>query len=264
MLSFDYILTKEPHQICAVFVSDLHLSAHTPDLNKAFIKFINDLAVLQSLNHLFILGDFLDAWAGDDAFFNTPNHWLNPIADNLKKLKNTKTYLMHGNRDFMIGQKLCKALNATLITEPYLIDFYQKTYRLEHGDRLCTDDKNYQTYRKIIRNPLIKTTLSALPLSVRQNLAGTIKNKSSDDKQQKSSEIMNVNPQAALVALQTCDILIHGHTHRPFVHSYKKDNENNNKQRVVLGDWRIQNNKVMGEVAVLLDGGELVFCGVSD
>lgn len=257
MLSFDYILTTEPHSIRAVFVSDLHLSAHTPELNTAFIKFINDLAVLPSLEHLFILGDFLDAWAGDDEFFKTPNHWLNPITDNLKKLKNTKTYLMHGNRDFMIGQKLCKALNATLIQEPYLIDFYQKTYRLEHGDRLCTDDKSYQTYRKIIQNPFIKTLLTALPLSVRQNLAGTIKNKSADDKQQKSSAIMNVNDNAVLIALQDCDTLIHGHTHRPFVHSY------DNKRRMVLGDWRMQNGKAMGEVAVLLDGGELVFCGVS-
>lgn len=258
MLSFDYVLTTEPHTIRAVFVSDLHLSAHTPELNTAFIKFIKDLSVLPNLEKLFILGDFLDAWAGDDEFFKTPNHWLNPIADSLKNLNKTKTYLMHGNRDFMIGQNLCKALNANLIFEPYLIDFYQKTYRLEHGDRLCTDDKHYQTYRKIIRNPIIKTTLSALPLSVRQNLAGTIKGKSADDKQQKSSEIMNVNPQAVLVALQNCDTLIHGHTHRPFAHCY-----DDNKQRIVLGDWRLKNSKVIGEVAVLLNGRELVFCGVS-
>lgn len=258
MLNFDYILTTQPHTIRAVFVSDLHLSAHTPELITAFVRFINDLSTLQNLNHFFILGDFVDAWAGDDEFFKTPNHWLIPIIEVLKKLKTPNRYFMHGNRDFMIGKKLCHTASVKLISEPYFFEFQQKLYRLEHGDRLCTDDKSYQKYRTIIRNPIIKTGLSALPLATRQKIAGTIKKQSHTNKTKKSTNIMDTNELAIHSALQGCDALIHGHTHRPSIH-YHKD-----KKRIVLGDWRLQHNEVVGEVGILFDDNELIICQIKN
>ncbi len=275
MLSFDSILTKTPHAICAVFASDLHLSAHTPALNTGFCQFINQLHTLHSLKDVYILGDFLDAWAGDDEYLIAPNtHWLQPVVITLKTLSaNTNLYLMHGNRDFMIGQKLCRTLGAKLIDAPYYLDAplptdwdtplfddfplnkqSHRTIRLEHGDALCTDDVSYQRYRAIIQHPITKICLSALPLSVRQRLAGTLKNTSTTQKTQKKLSLMDVNNHATAVALTTCDTLIHGHTHRPFVHSYK------NKQRLVLGDWRLVDGCVCAEVAVLLTDGQLLLC----
>lgn len=264
MLSFEYLLTTKPHDIRAVFVSDLHLSKHTQALTQAFLKFLDDLLALPNLDKLFILGDWLDGWLGDDDATN--QSWLIPILDKLRQLScRTMIYVMHGNRDFMIGQKLCKSFGAMLIHEPYESVFYGKIYRLEHGDCLCTNDKTYRSYRKIIRNRLTKQLLSRLSLSLRQRLADTIKSKAAHDKQAKSSHIMDVNEQAVAYALRHCDVLIHGHTHRPFVHTNDIQN-NSSKKRIVLGDWQENQYTVNTHIGLILhnqDGDECLLCHLS-
>jgi len=74
--------------------------------------------------------------------------------------------------------------------------------------------------------------LRRTPLSFRTKLVNGFRKRSSADKQQKSYEIMDVNEQAVISALEDADILIHGHTHRPAIHQVQA------KQRIVLGDWR--------------------------
>lgn len=258
MLSFDHYITTKPHSIRAVFVSDLHLSAHTPALNTAFVHFIYNLSVLPKLDHLFILGDFLDAWIGDDDYCKTNHHWLAVIITTLNTLKSCNRYLMTGNRDFMIGKKLCHAMNVKFINEPYLFEFEGKIYRLEHGDRLCTDDIGYQRYRTIIQNPISKKLLATLPLSVRYKLAGNIQKQSNNQKNYKNQKIMDVNMTAVHQALADIDTLIHGHTHRPAIHFY------DNKQRVVLGDWQHQNGKVNAVIGLISDDGVVNLANYQD
>lgn len=236
MQNFDHLLTTHPHDIHTVFVSDLHLSDSTPTLNQAFLVLLKDLTALPKLERLFILGDWLDGWIGDDDYLSLNDdekqtHFLTPILTALKNLSfKTNIYVMHGNRDFTIRQSLCDIFHGKLIKEPYFLKL-DKTYRLEHGDRLCTDDAHYQRYRKIIQNPIISWFLLKQPLAKRRKLAQKIKQKSQDDKTQKSTAIMDVNAMAVKNALDTCDVLIHGHTHRPYIHiEYTK-------QRIVLGDW---------------------------
>lgn len=243
MLDLDYILTTEPHAIRAVFVSDLHLSVHTPRLSVAFVKLICDLMVLPNLHSLFILGDWLDAWVGDDDYLNHPStHWLQPVIVALDRL-HCCIYVMRGNRDFMLSQRLCDCFGGQLIDEPYV----WSDYRLEHGDRLCIDDTSYQRYRAFIQHPVSKKLLSALPLTVRYRLAGGIKKQSHNYKAQKPTVITDVNNQAVSQALANCTTLIHGHTHRPAVHQY------HDKQRIVLGDWQEHDNTVQAAVGVLVD-----------
>ncbi|MDO5651803.1 MAG: UDP-2,3-diacylglucosamine diphosphatase [Moraxella sp.] len=256
-ITFDELLNKRPHDIRAVFVSDLHLSINTTQFNQAFIHLLNQLIALPNLTSLYILGDWLDGWLGDDEYFANPHHWLQPIIAQLKQLSHTcQIYVMHGNRDFAIEQKLCDTFCGKLINEPYHLALNQKNYRLEHGDLLCTDDVYYQRYRKIIRNPIIRWLLLKLPLSTRQKLASNIKSQSKNDKTQKSSTIMDVNATAVQQALLNHDVLIHGHTHRPALHSL------DSKTRLVLGDWRDDGGAVQAVIGVYLlhssTAGELV------
>lgn len=181
MQQFDHLLTTRPHDISTVFVSDLHLSSDTPALNQAFLALIKDLYVLPNLQSLYILGDWLDGWIGDDDYLTLSDdkkarHFLTPILNTLKTLS-TKTaiYIMHGNRDFTIRQSLCDTFHGTLIKEPHFLTLSNGIIiRLEHGDRLCTDDKAYQRYRKIIQNPVIswlifKTAVSLPPTPCPKN-----------------------------------------------------------------------------------------------
>lgn len=248
-----------PDQAHAVFVADLHLSANTAPLNQAFICLIDTLIARPKLTALYILGDWLDGWVGDDDYLSLADdqkayHWLTPILQALKILsQKTAIYLMHGNRDFAIGQDLCSLFGGQLLKEPFYLTHGQRTYRLEHGDALCTDDKKYQRYRKIIRHPFVLWLLLKQPLKKRQQLAQKIKQEARHDKAQKTATIMDVNAQAVAQALQTCDVLIHGHTHRPDVHHLA------DKMRFVLGDWRDDGDCVRAVIGVLV-GNELQAC----
>lgn len=252
MQQFDHLLTTHPHDISTVFVSDLHLSSDTPTLNQAFLALIKDLCVLPNLKSLYILGDWLDGWIGDDDYLTLSDdkkarHFLTPILNALKILStNAAIYVIHGNRDFTIRQSLCDTFNGTLIKEPHFLILQDgTTVRLEHGDRLCTDDKAYQRYRTIIQNSIVSWLILKQPLAYRQRLAQKIKTKSYNDKHQKSATIMDVNTQAVNHAMQDCDILLHGHTHRPDVHTL------GDKKRMVLGDWRYNNDKVQAVIGAV-------------
>ncbi|MFC0819491.1 UDP-2,3-diacylglucosamine diphosphatase [Moraxella marmotae] len=256
MPSCDYLFTTKPSEIQAAFVSDLHLSADTPRLTQAFIALINDLCQLPNLASLYILGDWLDAWLGDDTYLNlNPTdqaaHWLHPVITALKRLsdKQVQIFVMHGNRDFAIGQGLCRLFGGALIDEPFVLTTTSQRIRLEHGDALCTDDVAYQRYRAVIRHPVVRFLLAKLPLAFRQKLAGNIKNKSKADKAQKTTAIMDANADAIKAALTGYDVLLHGHTHRPAVHH---DVVDAGKTRIVLGDWRDDGQKVQAEIGFLV------------
>lgn len=244
MLSFDYLLTKEPHNIRAVFVSDLHLSEGSP-LVLAFLALLQDLMALPNLNTLYILGDFLDAWVGDDDFFATPNHWLRPVVTTLKKLPCT-VIVMHGNRDFMLGASFCHCFDGKLIAEPAYLYHHGKSYRLEHGDKLCTDDIAYQRYRRFIHHPITQFALTHSPITIRQRLKTAITTQSTHNKNTTTTALMDTNAQAVCQALQYSDYLIHGHTHKAGTHHYGE------KTRFVLGDWQYHSSEHKKQVTAII------------
>lgn len=211
-----------------LFISDLHLSPEHPRLVRGFLDLLVHYQNKQT--QLYILGDWFNAWIGDD--YSAP--WLDEIIEALKDFnkKGNRVYFQVGNRDFALNQIFLNKFNGVLLPDIYYLNITGHQYRLEHGDALCTDDVSYQRFRKIIRNPLLVAFLRRTPLSFRTKLVNGFRKRSSADKQQKSYEIMDVNEQAVLSALTDVDILIHGHTHRPAIHQVQA------KQRIVLGDWR--------------------------
>ncbi|WP_332604519.1 UDP-2,3-diacylglucosamine diphosphatase [Acinetobacter sp. ESBL14] len=211
-----------------LFISDLHLSPDHPRLVRGFLALLKQYQ--DNNTQLYILGDWFNAWIGDD--YTAP--WLDEIVSALQKFTaaNNQVYFQVGNRDFALGQKFLKQFDGILLPDVYTLNIQQHTFRLEHGDALCTDDVAYQRFRKVIRNPLLLGFLKSLPLSFRQKLANGFRKKSSETKQLKSYDIMDVNAQAVESVIEHVDYLIHGHTHRPEIHHVL------NKQRIVLGDWR--------------------------
>ncbi len=211
-----------------LFIADLHLSPEHPRLVRGF------LALLESYKNkntqLYILGDWFNAWIGDD--YSAP--WLDEIINALKQFNQAgnQVYFQVGNRDFVLGQRFLNQFNGILLPDVDTLKVGNIQIRLEHGDLLCTDDVSYQKFRKVIRNPLLLGFLKHLPLSFRQKLANGFRKKSTETKQVKSYDIMDVNPHAVEQSLQSVDLLIHGHTHRPYIHDV------HGKPRIVLGDWR--------------------------
>ena len=211
-----------------LFIADLHLSPDHPRLVRGFLALLQQYQ--QQHTQLYILGDWFNAWIGDD--YTAP--WLDEIIQHLKQFTDAgnQIYFQVGNRDFALGQKFLNQFGGKLLPETYTLNIDNQTFRIEHGDALCTDDVSYQRFRKIIRNPIILGLIKSTPLSFRQKLANGFRKKSSETKQLKSYDIMDVNQHAVENAIHQVDFLIHGHTHRPEIH------ELINKKRIVLGDWR--------------------------
>ncbi len=218
-----------------LFISDLHLSPEHPRLIRGFLDLLQSYQDRHT--QLYILGDWFNAWIGDD--YTAP--WLDEIVEKLQDFHRhgNQVYFQVGNRDFALGYDFLKQFHGILLPDIYTLNISGVTYRLEHGDALCTDDVAYQRFKKIIRNPYLIAFLKRTPLSFRQKLANGFRKKSHDDKQQKTYAIMDVHPKAVETALFDVDILIHGHTHRPAIHPLGQ------KTRIVLGDWREKTNQAM-------------------
>lgn len=218
-----------------LFISDLHLCSSRPHITDSFITFLTTQAT--SARALYILGDLFEYWAGDDDIANPTNQ---AIINALRALTQhgTKLYLMHGNRDFLLGDAFCTATGATILNDPTLLNLYGKKVLLSHGDDLCTDDVAYIAFKAEVRKPEWITNFLSQPLAARKAYIESVRLRSEQEKKVKSLEIMDVNQAAVHALLQQHgypDIFIHGHTHRPNVHTHTLDDKN--IMRLVLGDW---------------------------
>lgn len=266
MQSFNHLITTRPHEVRQVLISDLHLSPEEPALVQAFLALLDDCLALPQLKRLFILGDWFEVWIGDDAYLTLSedarqSHWLTPLIIKLKKLRiaGCEILVMHGNRDFLLGQPFCSLFGGELIYEPYYLTVGQQNYRLEHGDALCTDDKKYQFFRKMMRNRFTQWYLLNKSLTKRLAIADKLRQKSQQNNANKAAYIMDVNEYAVIQAIADSDALLHGHTHRPAIHQAMTD-----KKRYVLGDWRVLDKEsrqpkvsaVIGAVTADVDTGD--------
>jgi len=212
-----------------LFISDLHLAPERPAVTRAFLSFLGDQA--SQAEALYILGDLFEAWVGDD----DPTELAAQVQASLGELSQSgvKLYIQHGNRDFLIGRRFIRRCGAELLADEHLIHYQGQTALVMHGDSLCTDDVDYQRFRRKARNPIYKWCLSHLPLKRRQKLASDWRTKSMSANSNKATAIMDVNSDAvdAVMAKHQVNVLIHGHTHRPDQHLVSEG------QRIVLGDW---------------------------
>ena len=217
----------------ALFISDLHLCGERPNINACFLDFLSETAA--QAQHLFILGDLFEYWAGDD---DLTDPWLLAICERLASLANTAVYFIHGNRDFLISQQFANTCKLTILNDPTLISHHETNILLSHGDALCTDDIAYQALRKQFRQSDWQQAFLNQPLAVRKAQIEDIRAQSESAKAEKSMMIMDVNDEAVddlIRAYNHPPVLIHGHTHRPNTHVIEVDAQT--CTRYVLGDW---------------------------
>lgn len=216
-----------------LLISDLHLEEGRPDITRAFLGLLAGRA--RTAESLYILGDFFEAWIGDDAM----SPFQRSICQALRALSDsgTNVFLMHGNRDFMIGKAFCKAAGCTLLKDPSVVNFNGEPVLLMHGDSLCTRDEAYMRMRRYLRHPLTLWVLRHLPLSTRHKLARKLRSESRAQTRMKANDIVDVTPDEVVRVMAESGVqtLIHGHTHRPAVHDVQLDGTT--AQRIVLGDW---------------------------
>lgn len=227
-----------------LMIADLHLDPAAPAIADAFLDWLESRA--PAADALYILGDLFEAWIGDDLLDHigqAPSghaalavrvcQALRYLADN-----GTAIYLMHGNRDFLLGHRFAAAAGAKLLDDPALLHIANRPMLIMHGDSLCTRDEAYMRFRQQARTPAWQEQVLAMPLADRLQLAATLRQQSGEATSNKAEAIMDVTPDEVLQIMQDHGVttLIHGHTHRPAVHDFELNGKP--AQRIVLGDWQ--------------------------
>jgi UDP-2,3-diacylglucosamine hydrolase len=223
-----------------LFVSDVHLDAAAPEAVEQFLDFLRTHAA--DADALYILGDLFEAWVGDD----DPDPTKARVCESLRALTATGVgcFVLHGNRDFLIGRDFCHRTGSRLLADPVVADLEGERVLLTHGDALCTDDHSYQELRSTVRTPEWQRRFLALPLADRELLANQARAGSKEHISRTIPNIMDVNQDAVSTAYRATKVrrIIHGHTHRPGVHDTAIEGEP--AQRMVLGAWYEQGSYI--------------------
>jgi len=218
------------------FISDLHLDPVQPAIARQFLRFLKEEA--RRASHLYVLGDLFEVWLGDD----DPDPAAREIVAALRNLTDAGVpcSFMHGNRDFLVGERFARETGCRLLRDGTIVDMHGERVLLMHGDVLCTDDHSYQRLRRIVRNPLTQWIFRHMSLDRRRRLAQRLREGSRMHVGGAAPEIMDVNAQAVTAALRHAGVrtLVHGHTHRPAIHML--DLDGTAAKRIVLGDWHSQ------------------------
>lgn len=219
-----------------LFLSDLHLDDHTPELVALFCQFLQQHA--PQADAIYILGDLFEAWLGDDMQCASDKQVAAALA---QAAQHTTLYFLPGNRDLILGKKFAQQAGLTRLATPSLIQVYDRPILIMHGDELCLDDVRHQRYRRVVTHPVTQWLFLHLPRWLRRNLGQRLRQRSQQHIPNDCAQIADVTPGAAENALNNtpATLLIHGHTHRPQCHSLQLANGQHG-ERIVLGAWHDQ------------------------
>lgn len=225
---------SQPGEGPALFISDLHLSPERPGPVRLFQAFMRDVA--PGAGQLYILGDFFEAWVGDDDLGAPFNREILASIAGLAG-RGVAIRFLPGNRDFLVGSAFARAAGLDLLADPVRIDLFGTPTLLSHGDLFCTDDDAYQTFRRQVREAAWQADFLARPIEERRAMARALRERSEQAKAGKKPDIMDVNPDAVLAGIREWDVrrVIHGHTHRPARHEIPLTE--GTVERWVLPDW---------------------------
>jgi UDP-2,3-diacylglucosamine hydrolase len=216
-----------------LFVSDVHLDAGAPAAIEQFLDFLKVQA--SGAEALYILGDLFESWVGDDDADPAKAR----VCAALRELTamHVATFVIHGNRDFLLGRDFCQRTGCELLPDPIIVELDAERVLVTHGDALCTDDHAYQQLRSTVRTQNWQRRFLDLPLAARAALAQQARAGSQAHTARVIPQIMDVNADAVAKAFRALEVrrMIHGHTHRPDIHNSLIDGEA--AQRIVLGAW---------------------------
>ena len=231
---------KRPHAARPFFfIADLHLSEAIPQTVAAFEHFI--MVTAEHADSVFILGDLFEYWIGDDMLAEPFPARMAALMHTLSE-RGIALYIMHGNRDFLLGKRFMKAAGAIWLPDPFVITAFGTKIALTHGDAQCTSDRKYQRFRGFARNHLAQWLFLVWPYRWRKALAEKMRRSSEAGRQRPVSPRYDVTSEgiAALFKKTKTATIIHGHTHRPALHHEKGG------MRWVLPDWDLDHGERRG------------------
>jgi UDP-2,3-diacylglucosamine hydrolase len=224
------------------FISDLHLQENELTTFEVWQAYMQNTTA----DAVFILGDLFEVWVGDDA---ADQHvFLQKCAAVLKACASKRQVaFMRGNRDFLVGSAFLNKCHVLDLQDPTVLNFASQKWLLSHGDAGCLGDTDYQSFRQVVRQAHWQEDFLAKTLTERESIARQLRSQSEILKKNSSAVYADVADEWSTQMLQeagaTC--LVHGHTHRPALHSLSKAPL---MQRYVLSDWDAASIRPRAEV----------------
>jgi UDP-2,3-diacylglucosamine hydrolase len=215
------------HDVGAVdFISDIHLNEGLPQTFAAWSDYLRRTHA----GAVFILGDLFEVWVGDD--MGELGFEASCLAVLAESAARRPTWVQHGNRDFLLGERFARSTGVRLLPDPTAVHAFGQTVLATHGDALCIADLPYQVFREHVRSPAWQQQLLAQPLKARLDLAARMRAAS---RAQRDEPVTYADADPALadawLAASGAATLVHGHTHRP------GSGPHGGHVRHVLSDW---------------------------
>ena len=211
------------------------MGPQNPRTAQAFFAFLRQAGA--QAGALLLLGDVFDTWIGDESI-DQPEPWLQESLQQLQAVgQQIPLWIGHGNRDFLMGQRLAKHIHANVLSPQTILEVGGMRILLAHGDEFCTTDLAYQRFRKVVRHPWVQRAFLWLSLGSRQAIANRARQKSQQTQTRPNAVWHDVHLPSIAARLKETQMttLIHGHTHRPG--HYVDEVDSQPIDRWVLPDW---------------------------
>lgn len=226
-----------PHWQTVDVVSDVHLQLSEPVTAADWTRYIDNL----NSDALFVLGDLLELWVGDDTLVDpavqstAEGAFLQSVCDTLARCAAKRpVYVMHGNRDFLLGPGFHRRTGTQALPDPCVLVWGDRRWLFTHGDAWCLADHAYMAFRSQVRTPAWTARFLQQPLTDRLTWARQARAHSEATKQSGTQVYADVDTPTAVAQLveQAASTLVHGHTHQPADHPLGAG-----LRRLVLPDW---------------------------
>ncbi len=187
---------------------------------------------------LYVLGDLFDFWVGPR---QARMVGFRAVLDLLARVAEvTPVHVLKGNRDFAMGSEIQRIPGLTLHGDDIEVAWAGRRALLTHGDLLLQNDRAYQRLRRVLRSPLVRSTLRALPLVVSLRLAGALRSRSTAAVARKPGSAFEISFYRVreLFRQGGHDVIVSGHVHRPSIHT--GDLSGRPRVFLTLGAWGVR------------------------
>jgi UDP-2,3-diacylglucosamine hydrolase len=134
-----------------------------------------ELALQKSVD-LYILGDLFAVWIAPERFLTPYQKKVMSLLKGLKQAQREVVFVV-GNRDYLVKEAQLGETFTEVIEHEATVLLGKKRTLLLHGDRINPEDRLYELWYRLSRNPISMKLLQKMPSTLAQKFSQTLEQK---------------------------------------------------------------------------------------